>query len=121
MPGTIIFDTDYANSTSITSGALPAGLTGTWSSPIYRIKGTVNTGVIAKAYQFTVTASSQHGCSEVSTTGTIVVQPLPAVMPPAASTQTWTYGTLTYSDRVTAQPIAPNLQHCHPAQPLHIR
>jgi hypothetical protein len=96
--GSIVFKTTNATSATITSGSLPAGLTASWSSPNYTISGTVNTDATAKAYTFTVTPSNQ--CSNPSAIAGITVKSKVNTPTYAASTKTWTYGTVTVSDMI---------------------
>jgi hypothetical protein len=102
--GSIVFETNNATSATITSGSLPAGLTASWTSPIFTIKGTVNTGATAKAYTFTVTPITQTGCTNVTATGEIKVRNKVNAPTYAVSTKTWTVASVTYSDRINYAP-----------------
>jgi hypothetical protein len=83
---------------SMTS-SFPEGVTGKASGSFYTISGTPSaTGTFG--YSLTAAVGS---CTSTAVAGTFTVNvPTP---PHAASTQTWTYGTLTWSDRIVATPV----------------
>jgi hypothetical protein len=76
-----------------TGSTFPSGLNVSNSGSSYTIYGQPNT---AGTYGYSLTASV-NGCTSAASVGTITVSD---VAPPtnAASTQTWTYGTQTWSD-----------------------
>lgn len=57
---------------SITAGALPAGVTGTFASGVFTIKGTPT---VSGTFNYTITTSGP--CGNATKTGSIVVSPLP--------------------------------------------
>ena len=66
-----------ATSASITSGSLPAGLTGTFSGGVFTISG-IPTTAVGSPFSYTVTTSG-GACSAVSLSGTIAVDILPTL------------------------------------------
>jgi hypothetical protein len=87
-----------SNATNISrGGSLPSGVNSSLtSSTILTIYGTPTaTGTLG----YTVTANHTNGCTSAASTGTITVNAV-ATPPSAASTQTWSFGGLTWSDRV---------------------
>jgi hypothetical protein len=84
-----------------TSGSFPTGVTGAASGASFTISGSPSaTGT----YNYTVTATTSAGGCKTASSGTLTVKP--DTPPTAYTTQTWTYGSLTWSDRVVAQPSA---------------
>jgi hypothetical protein len=87
------------NSATITlnsGSSFPTGVSGNANGSSYTISGTPSTtGTFG--YSFTAVAS---GCSSTAAVGTLTVNAVPTPSG-AASTQTWSYGTLTWSDRLT--------------------
>jgi hypothetical protein len=83
----------------LSSGSFPTGVTGTPSGFVFTISGTPS---VAGAFNYSVTASHTNGCSSTASSGSITVNAVDTTPPNAASTQTWSYGTLTWSDRITA-------------------
>ncbi len=78
---TVCLNTPIVNITYATTGAtgatfsgLPAGVTGSWAANVVTITGTPSTTV---GSPFTYTVNLTGGCGNVSTTGTITVNPLP--------------------------------------------
>jgi hypothetical protein len=95
--GTAISAMTYtaSNATGISrSGStFPSGLNVSASGSSYSIYGTPSA---AGTFGYTVTTANNNGCTNATASGTITVN---AVTPPnAASTKTWTYGGLTWSD-----------------------
>jgi hypothetical protein len=88
-----------SNATSIVrGGSLPAGVTGSISGTTLTIRGTPSaTGT----FGYTVSGSHTNGCVSTISTGTITVA---AAASNFYSTNTWSYGGLTWSDRVVASP-----------------
>jgi uncharacterized protein (TIGR02145 family) len=87
------------NATGISwSGSLPTGVSGTVTAnaATYTISGTPSTASTTGTYSYTVTASNTNGCPSASISGTITVMAGPPRY--AASTNTWTVGTQTWSD-----------------------
>lgn len=82
IPGNAITNIVYTltNSTDATVTGLPTGLSGNYSSGTYTISGTVDAGVTAGSYPFTVTATALPGYSgsNITANGTIVVKSLTA-------------------------------------------
>jgi hypothetical protein len=102
--GTAISAMTYTanNATSISrSGNLPSGVTGSISGLTYRINGTPTA---AGTFGYTVTASNTNGCPSASQSGTITVKiPAPSG---AYSSNTWTYGSQIWSDRIVMGPTS---------------
>ncbi len=73
-----ITDITYATTgaTGATFSGLPAGVTGTWAANVVTISGTPT---VAGPFSFTVTLTG--GCANITTTGTITVNPLPVTSP----------------------------------------
>jgi hypothetical protein len=94
---TIKYTTVNATGTSLSSGALPAGITGSWRSNTYTISGAISVSAAIQTYNYTVTTSNSYGCPNVSASGTITVTTTPIY---AASTRTWVFGTQTWSDAI---------------------
>jgi hypothetical protein len=88
---------------SMTGGSLPAGVSGTATGFSFTISGTPSaTGT----FSYSLTAAV-GGCTSTAAVGTLTVYE--PNTPHAASTQTWTYGTTTWSDVVMATPVECNL------------
>jgi hypothetical protein len=81
------------------TGSFPEGVTGNVSGSSYTISGTPT---IIGSFGYTLTPAV-GSCSSTAVVGTLTV--IDPTQPIAASTQTWTYGTLTWSDRVVATPV----------------
>jgi uncharacterized protein (TIGR02145 family) len=94
---TITFTAGNGATTITHSGELPNGVTGeNTSTLVHTISGTPSA---AGVFPYTITATGEGGCT-VTTSGTITVN---ALTPPfAASTQTWTVGAQTWSDRIVS-------------------
>jgi hypothetical protein len=96
----IQYTTTNATSAYLSSGALPTGVTGSWSSNTYTISGTISASATVQTYNYTVTFT--NGCTISTASGAItVVAPPP---PNAYSTTIWTFGLQTWSDRIVADP-----------------
>jgi hypothetical protein len=81
------------------TGSFPKGVNGNASGSSYTISGTPT---VTGSFGYSLTAAV-GSCTSTATVGTITVNvPTP---PYAASTQTWTYGTLTWSDVVVVTPV----------------
>ncbi len=65
-----------ATSASITAGALPTGMSGVFSGSTFTISGTPS---VSGSFPYTVTTSGTGGCSPVSLSGTITVNPIQAI------------------------------------------
>ncbi len=68
----IVYETENSTGASITSGSLPAGLTGEFN-PI--TKQFIISGVATESGTFTYTISTNNDCNTASTTGTITIKP----------------------------------------------
>jgi uncharacterized protein (TIGR02145 family) len=87
-----------ANATGATPSNLPTGVSGAWSSNVYTISGTPSaTGT----FGYTVTTANSNGCANATASGTITVM---ADTPRMYSTNTWVYGSQTWSDRIVGAP-----------------
>jgi hypothetical protein len=85
---------------SMSSGSLPSGVTGIADGSSYTISGTPTE---AGTFSYSLTAAV-GGCTRTAE-GTITVNEV--VLPPdAASTKTWEYAGLTWSDRIIGAPAA---------------
>jgi len=73
-----ITDITYATTgaTGATFTGLPAGVTGTWAANVVTISGTPT---VAGPFSFTVTLTG--GCANITSTGTMTVNPLPVTSP----------------------------------------
>ncbi len=78
----VCINTPITSITYITTGAtgatitnLPAGVTGSWAGNIITISGTPTVASAALTYSITLTG----GCGTISSTGTIIVNPIPVV------------------------------------------
>jgi hypothetical protein len=93
----IVYTASNATTISLT-GALPTGVSSSVSGTVLTISGTpAATG----AFTYTVASSHTNGCvSSTTLAGTITVNAAPSPPTLAASTQTWSYGSLTWSDRI---------------------
>jgi hypothetical protein len=81
------------------TGSFPKGVNGNVSGSSYTISGTPT---VTGTFGYSLTAAV-GSCSSTAAVGTITVNvPTP---PHAASTQTWTFGALTWSDRIVATPV----------------
>ncbi len=82
IPGNAVTNIVYTltNSTGASVTGLPTGLSGNYSSGTYTISGTLDAGVTAGSYPFTVTATALAGYSgtDITATGTIVAKSLTA-------------------------------------------
>jgi hypothetical protein len=99
--GTAITQIKYttANASSATVSNLPAGITGVWSSNTFTISGS---STVTGAKVYTVTTINSNNCTNATASGTITVNV--ATPSGAASTQTWIFGSQTWSDRVVVAP-----------------
>jgi hypothetical protein len=99
----ITYTASNATSIALAGGSFPAGITGSPSGTNFTISGTPSAD---GTFSYAVQASHTNGCTSSHSSGTITVK---YTTPPyAASTQTWTYGTLTWSDRIAVAP-----PHCN--------
>jgi hypothetical protein len=95
----VTYTASNATGIALSSGSFPTGVTGTPNGVVFSISGTpAATGT----FNYGVTASHTNGCTSAASSGTVTVVVAPP--PDAASTQTWTYGTQTWSDRIIAAP-----------------
>ena len=95
----ITYTASNATTIALARGSFPAGITGSPSGTNFTISGTPSAG---GTFSYAVQASHTNGCTSSLSSGTITVN---VTIPPyAATTQTWTYGTLTWSDRIAAAP-----------------
>ena len=82
IPGNAMTNIVYTltNATGASVTGLPTGLTGNYSAGTYTISGTMDAGVTAGSYPFTVTATALDGYSgtDITATGTIVAKSLSA-------------------------------------------
>jgi hypothetical protein len=99
---TITYTASDATGIFLSSGTLPPDVTGTPNGTVFTISGTPSaTGT----FSYAVAAShTSNGCIGTSLSGTITVNAAPTTPPDAASTQTWTIGAQTWSDRLVAYP-----------------
>jgi uncharacterized protein (TIGR02145 family) len=63
-----------ANATSATPSNLPTGISSAWSSNVYTISGTPTS---VGTYNYSVATTNSNGCTNVSATGKITVNPTP--------------------------------------------
>jgi hypothetical protein len=96
----ITYTASNATSIFLSSGSLPPGVSGFPSGASFTISGTPST---TGTYNYSVTASNAQGCTSAPSAGTITVRPL-TTPPCAASTQTWSIGSQTWSDRIVCAP-----------------
>jgi hypothetical protein len=100
--GSGIVNIRYAatNATSFSGSGLPPGVSGTVTGSSYTIGGSPSaTGT----YNYSVTATTSYGCtSATAATGTITVYPSTPLL--AASTRTWIYAGLGWSDVIIGTP-----------------
>jgi hypothetical protein len=97
----ITYTASNATGISLSSGSLPAGVNGTPNGVAFTISGTPSD---AGTFNYSVTATHTNGCASTAFSGAITVNAVATTPPNAASTQTWTYGTQTWSDRIVAAP-----------------
>jgi hypothetical protein len=86
----IVYTATYATGISLSSGSFPIGISGIPSGLSYTISG-----ASADTFGYTVTTANNNGCTNATASGTITVVPQYA-----ASTQTWVYGSQTWSDAI---------------------
>jgi hypothetical protein len=103
---TIKYTTTNATNAYLSGGALPAGVTGSWSANTYTISGTISSSAAVQTYNYTVATTNSNGCANTATSGAITVNAnIAATTPPGAySTNTWVFGSQTWSDRIVADP-----------------
>jgi hypothetical protein len=93
---TITYTASNATGISLSSGDFPVGVSGSASSNVYTISGTISAFAAVQTYDYTVTTTNNIGCTNATASGAItVVRSTPQY---AASTKTWVYGELTWSD-----------------------
>jgi uncharacterized protein (TIGR02145 family) len=105
MSGTAIAPIQYvaANATGITltGGSFPSGISGVWNLNTYTISGTPTSAGI---FNYTLSTTNSNGCPNAAASGAITVNAETTTPPETASTNTWTFGSQTWSDRVVATP-----------------
>jgi hypothetical protein len=90
---TITYTASNATGIVLSSGSFPTGVTGSANGLVFTISGNPSD---LGTFGYAVTASHTNGCAGATSSGTLTVR---ATTPPgAASTQTWTYDTQTWSD-----------------------
>jgi uncharacterized protein (TIGR02145 family) len=89
---TITYTASNATGIALSSGSFPTGVTGTANGLVFTISGTPS---VVGTFGYAVTASHTNGCT-TNSSGTLTVTAVPTP-PGAASTQTWTIGTQTWS------------------------
>jgi hypothetical protein len=103
--GTAISAISYTASNSATftmTGSFPTGVTGNANGSSYTISGTPSaTGTFG--YSLTAAVGS---CTSAAAVGTITVNEAAITPPGAASTQTWVFGGLIWSDVIVEEPTA---------------
>jgi hypothetical protein len=94
----IVYSATTSATISMTGGAFPSNISGYPSGTSYTISGTP---LVTGTFGYSLTASA-NGCTSADAVGTIAVN---ADVPlSAASTQTWVFGSRTWSDRIVAKP-----------------
>jgi hypothetical protein len=100
---TITYTASNATGIALSTGSLPAGVTGTANGLVFTISGTPSaTGT----FNYGITASHTNGCKSSASSGAITVN---AVVTGFYSASTWSYGGYTWSDRVVAKPTGCSL------------
>jgi hypothetical protein len=89
---TITYTASNATGISRSGSTFPTGLNGSTAGLVYTISGAPSG---ASTYGYTVTTTNNGGCTNATASGTITVVPQYA-----ASTRTWVYGGLTWSDAI---------------------
>jgi hypothetical protein len=117
---TITYTGNNAIGIALSDGGFPSGVSGTAGGNVFTISGTPST---PGTFTYALTAYSDYGCTSPDSTGTLMVNAVPPP-PDAASTQTWTYGSLTWSDLLAATPSActltPSLSPSNPPPPEYL-
>jgi hypothetical protein len=105
MSGTAIAPIQYvttnATGVALTGGSFPSGVSGVWNLNTYTISGTPTSAGI---FNYTVSTTNSNGCPNAAASGAITVNTETAMPPDVNSTNTWTFGSQTWSDRVVATP-----------------
>jgi uncharacterized protein (TIGR02145 family) len=96
---TIIYTASNATGIALSSGSFPTGVAGTANGTTYTISGTPS---VVGTFGYAVTASHTNGCAGATSSGSLAVCHTPP--PGAASTQTWTIGTQTWSAPIQIAP-----------------
>jgi hypothetical protein len=95
----ITYTASNATGIALSSGSsFPTGVSGNANGLVYTISGTPSA---AGTFNYSVTASHTNGCSSAASSGTITVT---ALATDFYSSNTWSYGGYTWSDRVVAKP-----------------
>jgi hypothetical protein len=96
---TITYTASNATGIALSSGRLPAGVTGAAAGTRFTISGTPSD---IGTFNYAVTASHTNGCASNPATGAITVRP--DTPPGAVSAQSWYYGAQRWSDNIVASP-----------------